>query len=227
MRRGEDGARHLDTKTYARDAVILEKALETETDPFLIARYTFYLAQSYRDTSDYSNALKYYLKRAELGYWDEEVYISLLSAAYIMEAADDSVESVLAVYDRAIATRPERAEARHGASRFCRRKRRFVEGFYYAEAGLPPKMASDGLFTQVWIYQYGLQDEFAVSAFNTSQYRACLGACLDILAKPDVPDDVRTRISKLAREALGKMVDPIWGFAKSSYQTQFMPLWQF
>lgn len=226
MRRGEDGARHLDTKTYERDVIILEKALKTETDPFLIARYTFYLAQSYRDIRDSGNALTYYLKRAELGFWDEEVYISLLSAAYILEAANEPVERVLALYDRAIATRPERAEARHGASRYCRQKRRFVEGFHYAKAGLPPKMAGDGLFIQSWIYQYGLQDEFAVNAFNTGQYRACLGSCLEILAKPDIPQDVRTRISKLACEAFGKMVDPIWGFTKSSYRTQFRPLWQ-
>ena len=34
---------------YQRDAAVLEDALRTETDPFLIARYRFYLAQSYRD----------------------------------------------------------------------------------------------------------------------------------------------------------------------------------
>ena len=48
----------------------LEQALETETDPFLISRYTFYLAQSYRDCGEKEKALANYLKRAELGYWD-------------------------------------------------------------------------------------------------------------------------------------------------------------
>lgn len=226
MRRGEDGSRHLDGKTYERDVALLENALKTESDPFLISRYTFYLAQSYRDISDYGNALKYYSKRAEQGLWDEEVYISLVSVAYIMEAANEPVEEILAVYDRAIATRPERAEARHGASRCCRQRRKYVEGFYYAEAGLDCKMASDGLFVQIWIYQYGLLDEYAVNAYNTGQFRACLSKCLDILAKPDIPADVRARIARLAHEAHGKMIDPVWGFARSSYQTQFMPLWQ-
>ncbi|MCJ2069714.1 glycosyltransferase family 2 protein [Methylobacterium sp. J-030] len=226
MRRGEDGARHLDSKTYERDVALLEKALKTETDPFLVARYTFYLAQSYRDIGDYANALKYYSRRAEQGIWDEEVYISLLSVAYIMEAANEPVHKILAVYDRAIATRPDRAEARHGASRCCRGKRRFVEGFHYAEAGLPTTMDSAGLFIQNWIYQYGLRDEHAVNAYNTGQFRACLTSCLDILGKPDIPADVRARIARLAREALSKMVDPIWGFATSSYRTPFMPLWQ-
>lgn len=227
MRRGEDGARHLDTKTYERDVAILEKALGTETDPLLISRYTFYLAQSYRDIGDRQKALYYYLRRSELGFWDDEVYISLLSAAYIMEAQGESVEIVLAVYDRAIAIRPERAEARHGASRFCRHRRKYTEGFHYAEAGIPPRMDGGSLFLQAWIYQYGLLDEYAVLAYNTGQYRACLKACSDILAKPGIPIEVRTRIAQLAQAALGKMVDPIWGFAKLSYQTQFMPLWRF
>jgi len=228
MRRGEDGARHRDgNDTYRRDAILLETALKSEKDPALIARYTFYLAQSYRDISDYQSSLKYYLKRAELGLWDEEVYISLLSAAYIMDFLGESIEAVLAVYDRAIATRPSRAEARHGASRFCRKKRKFVDAFHYAQAGMPPRMNPSDLFTQPWIYQYGLQDEYAVCAFNTGQTRACLSTCLDMLTNPDLPADVRSRIARLAGEALGKMVDPVWGFAKSSYETHFMPHWQF
>lgn len=227
MRRGTDGARHRDPNTYKRDVKTLENALKVEKDPFLISRYMFYLAQSYRDTEDYENAKIYYLKRAEYGFWHEEVYISLLSAAYIMEAAVEPLENVLAIYDRAISICPERAEARHGASRLCRRQRRYIEGFYYAEAGLSLKMPGDGLFIQPWIYQYGLRDEYAVNAFCTSQYRACLSSCLDILGTSDLPSEIRRRISKLSLEALCKMVDPVWGFAKSSYRSEFMPQWQF
>lgn len=226
MRRGEDGARHRDEGTYKRDAVILENALKTETDSFLISRYTFYLAQSYRDAGDILKALEYYRKRAELGFWQEEVCISLLSVAYIMEALGEPAAEVLAVYDRAIALIPGRAEARHGASRLCRRIRKYVEGFYYAEAGLPPSIPSGTLFSQPWIYNYGIQDEYAVNAYNTSQYRACLSSCLNILGKPDVPAEVRERIANLSREALAKMLDPVWGFAPSPYRAEFMPHWQ-
>src|SRR5262249_49491869 len=40
------GARSRNPRKYQDDAAILERALATETDPFLISRYTFYLAQS-------------------------------------------------------------------------------------------------------------------------------------------------------------------------------------
>ncbi|WP_244507475.1 glycosyltransferase [Methylobacterium phyllostachyos] len=226
MRRGEDGARHQDKDTYKRDAILLEKALKKEKDPFLISRYIFYLAQSYRDAGDILKALEYYRKRAELGFWEEEVYVSLLSIAYIMEAFGEPFDTVLAVYDRAIALVPGRAEARHGASRLCRRKGKYVEGYYYAEAALPLSMPSGALFIQPWIYQYALRHEFAVNAYNTGQYRACLSSCIDILEKSDLPATTRETVTKLSREALLKMLDPVWGCAPSPYRTEFMPHWQ-
>src|SRR5579863_1826124 len=78
---GRGGARNKNPRKYQDDAAALEKALATETDPFLISRYTFYLAQSYRDCNEKELALKNYLKRAEAGYWIEEVFESLYGAA--------------------------------------------------------------------------------------------------------------------------------------------------
>lgn len=63
LRINHDGARRRDPLTYQRDA------------------YTFYLAQSYRDCGETEKALAAYLSRAELGFWLEEVFISLYMAA--------------------------------------------------------------------------------------------------------------------------------------------------
>src|SRR5262249_1990021 len=83
IRMSEEGARRTTSASacYRRDAAILESALAFETDPFLISRYTFYLAQSYRDCREPQKPLANYLKRAELGFWDQEVFISLYQAA--------------------------------------------------------------------------------------------------------------------------------------------------
>lgn len=226
MRRGVDGARHKDPDTYLKDIVVLEKALVTEQDPMLVSRYTFYLAQSYRDAGQRRKALEYYLKRSDLGFWEEEVYISLLSAAYLMESFGEPEDGICAIYDRAIAISPHRAEARHGASRLCRTRRNFVRGLRYAEAGMPPRIPESALFLQSWIYNYGLMDEYAVNAYNIGQYRACLFTCLKILAHKDVSPEHRERIARLSREALSKMVDPVWGLNKSSYSTTLLPHWR-
>ncbi|MCJ2126312.1 glycosyltransferase [Methylobacterium sp. J-077] len=227
MRRGHDGARRRDKRTYERDAEILEKALTTEKDPFLISRYTFYLAQSYRDCQERHKAIVNYLKRAELGFWAEEVYISYLSAALIMEALDEPFDQIVATFDKAIAINPRRGEALFHAARYCQDKKRYVEGYHYAEAGISLASPSDGLFLQPWMYAYGLQDKFFVHAFNTGQYRSCLSACLAVLGCPDFPAEDRPQRAELARKALTKMVDPAWGANHSTYVATYSPSWQF
>jgi glycosyltransferase involved in cell wall biosynthesis len=72
---GVEGDRSRDPNKYRNDA------LETERDPFLISRYTFYMAQSWRDVGEPELALEAYLRRVELGFWDEEIFVGLLSAA--------------------------------------------------------------------------------------------------------------------------------------------------
>ncbi|WP_244471515.1 glycosyltransferase [Methylobacterium sp. ARG-1] len=227
MKRGHDGARRRDDRTYIRDSEILEKTLKIEKDPFLISRYTFYLAQSYRDCSEHRKALEAYLRRTKLGFWDEEIYVSYLDAALLMENLDEPFDRVTATYDQAIAVIPRRVEARYHASRYCQSKNRYVEGYHYAEAGLDLKMPAEGVFLQPWMYAYGIQDKFAVNAFNTGQYRACLAACLAVLGCPSLPAEDRPQRVELARKALAKMVDPAWGANHASYVAVYSPDWKF
>jgi glycosyltransferase involved in cell wall biosynthesis len=226
MRRGNDGARHRDDRTESRDIAVLEGALAVEDDPFMVARYTFYLANAYRDGGEPRKAVEYYLKRADLGYWNEEIYIGLLCAADIMEASNEPEDAVLALYDRMIPICPARAEARLGASRFCRRRRKFAAGYRYAEAGLALPLPAEGISLHPWVYSYGLREEFSAHAFHMGQLRACLSACLDILKQPDVPGDVLSRASALARQALARMIDPAWGCQPSPYRSEFLPSWR-
>jgi len=69
-----DGARARDPVTYAKDAALLERALPDEPQN---ARYSFYLAQSYRDAGQLDRARDAYRRRAAMGGWDEEVWYSL------------------------------------------------------------------------------------------------------------------------------------------------------
>src|SRR5262249_46677738 len=78
---GVEGARSLDPDKYRKDAAVLERALQTEEDPFLRSRYTFYLANSWKDCGAAEKALGAYLDRARLGFWEEEIFISLYCAA--------------------------------------------------------------------------------------------------------------------------------------------------
>ena len=111
-----DGARRRDPGTYARDARVLERALATEAGAKLRARYTFYLAQSYRDSGEPRKALRRYLERSELGYWSEEVYVSLLEAARLMVKLDYRERHVIEAWCKAAEAAPHRSEALHGGA---------------------------------------------------------------------------------------------------------------
>ena len=129
----------------------------------MISRYRFYLAQSYRDSGEREKALENYLKRAELGYWPEEVFESLYCAAKLREALEFPDEEVIATYLRATDAAPTRAEALHGLSQFCRSKGRNEEGFQYAKRGLAIPLPEGGLFVESWIYDFGLLDELGIN----------------------------------------------------------------
>ncbi|AYO81006.1 glycosyltransferase [Methylobacterium brachiatum] len=227
MKRGQDGARHLNKKTYERDSEILESALKMEQDPFLASRYTFYLAQSYRDCQKLREALHYFLKRTELGFWTEEIYMSFLGAALVMEELNYPFEIIMEAFQNAILTNPARIEAYFYASRYCQINKRFIEGFHISNAGLDLKLPSNGLFLQPWMYSYGLQDKFAIHACNTGQFRASLYACLNVLGSPDLAAEDRPQRVELARKALARMVDPAWGNQHSAYVALYSPEWKF
>lgn len=224
MRRNHDGARRRDPNTYSRDATVLEAALTTETDDSMRARYTFYLAQSYRDCGQEEKALENYLKRADLGHWDQERYIALTAAAQLQQSLNFPPDTVLATWRRAIESCPLRAEAYHGASRYLRGQNRFAEGYEIAKPGLDLVPPADGLFVSTWIYSYGLLDEFAVNAYWAGHYQESLDACNRIVALHDLSDDTRRRIEANAAFAVANLAEagtdqhPVASYPVSTWQ---------
>ena len=195
MWRNHDGARRRDSATYRKDAEVLVDALMTETDPFLVARYTFYLAQSYRDCGEKAKAAEAYLRRAQLGYWDQEVFYSLFKAAQLKEELGQDRQDILKLYLRASDSAPSRAEALHGASRLCRIAGWHQQGYEIAKRGIALIAPPDGLFVEPWIYDYGLLDEFAVNAYWAGKHSDCLEACLRLLAIDNLPASIVARVA--------------------------------
>jgi glycosyltransferase involved in cell wall biosynthesis len=198
------GARSDNSRKYQDDAAVLERALSMETDQFLISRYTFYLAQSYRDCGEKEKALANYLKRANLGFWNEEIYVSLFEAGNLMAALDRPFDDVITAYERASQTVPGRAEALHAASHYCRDKGRNAEGMEFARRGLDLAQPN-GLFVQPWVYDYGILDEFAVNAYWAGAPRESLDACLKLLVSDKLPPSMVKRIAANARFAADKI----------------------
>ena len=200
-----EGARNRDPAKYRNDAAVLERALSEETDPFLRARYTFYLARSYHHAGDHGNALKHYLARAGLGYWIDEVFISLYGAGQMLEAMGRPLEETVAAYLRASDALSGRAEALHAASRLCRNRKQYAAGYEYARRGLQIPPPASGLFIEQWVYDYGLLDELAVNGYWAGHYRESREACLRLLHGTALPAQERERVWRNAESALEKL----------------------
>jgi len=200
-----EGARSQDPDKYRKDAELLEHALQSENDPFMRSRYIFYLARSYRDAGENDKALEYFLKRANLGYWADEVFMSLYTAAQLQEAMGRPFDEVMATYLRASDAAPTRAEALHAASRLCRANDKFAQGYEYARRGLAIALPVGGLFVEPWTYDYGLVDEYAVHAYWTERYQECLEACQRLLREGKMPQDMQDRVRKNADFAAEKI----------------------
>ena len=200
-----EGARSQDPDKYHKDARLLEQALNGEQDPFLRARYTFYLAQSWRDYGEAEKALAAYLARADLGFWDEEVFMSLYNAAQLKEKLGHPEYEIIGTYLRAHESCPSRAEPLHGAARYCRIAGKFHQGYLFAKQALQIPQPAGGLFIETWVYDYGLLDEIAVNAYWTGRYRECLDACQCMLSGGKMPEDMRERVEKNAEFAEAKL----------------------
>jgi glycosyltransferase involved in cell wall biosynthesis len=202
----QDGARSSDPKKYEKDAVRFEEALASGTvEEKDFNRYHFYLAQSYRDSQQWEKSLEAYLKRADLGGWNEEVFYSLYQAGRIMEILDKPVDNIIQLYFKAYQIAPWRAESLWAAARLCRAFSRFDQGYRFAKQGLKIRYPEGALFVGQGIYEWALLDEFAIAAYWTGNYREARLAGGQLLNDKKFPEDQRERIEanlKFSTDAL-------------------------
>ena len=204
----QDGARSKNVTKYQDDAIVFENALLTENDPFLISRYTFYLAQSYRDCGEKSRALDNYKLRAEQGFWVEEQYYSLLSAARLMEQLGYDSILIANTYLTAHELLPNRLESLHGLARWCRLNNNFNLAYLYGKFASTLPKVTEGLFVEDWIFQYGILDELSIAAFYTGRYKVSLLICLKLLFGKTLPVHERARVIINAKHAAIKLDTP-------------------
>ena len=200
-----DGSRSQMADKYKRDAEVLEGALKTEQDPLLVSRYTFYLAQSYRDAGELEKALPLYLKRAEQGFWVEERFISLYEAGKIRARLPHHEHQVIGLFLDAFELCPGRAESLHGAMHYCRNHGMHHKGFLIGQYAVTLPRPAEGLFLEHWIYDYGLFDEFSVLAYWSSHYQESFDYAQRLLVEGTIPLNDRERIQKNADFAAAKI----------------------
>lgn len=179
------GSRSKVTDKYARDAEILEKALEKEPDN---ERYVFYLAQSYRDSGNNSKAIEYYTKRYEMGRWVEEAFFS----AYQVARLTNDKEWTWKAHEKD----PKRIESLCHYLAWTRMNNKFSqETFAMAKhAASIPLPTDKSLFVETDAYTWRALDELSVHAFHTGHKEDACIASDKLLREEKFPPEQLGRI---------------------------------
>jgi hypothetical protein len=200
-----EGARSRNPNKYRDEASILQKALETETDDFLRARYMFYLGRTWMILGENEKALQTFLRRIELGWGNEEVSASLFFAALMKEALGHSETEVVGSYLRAYEADPACAEPLYGAMEYCRKNNRPHQAYLIGKHAVTIPQPRGVLPSASWIYDYGILEGFSVAAYHCGHYRDCLEALNKLLAEGKVPETAHPSLRENARIAAEKL----------------------
>ncbi|MFD3947004.1 glycosyltransferase [Streptomyces sp. NPDC058579] len=180
----DGGSRH---DKFERDARLL--GAELERDPSNV-RTVFYLAQTMRDLGRTTDAIALYERRAAMGGWAEEVYYALLQAG-VLRAESGDWPAAMDTLTRAWDARPERLEACYELASRLRLRGRNHSAHAVVSAVVGRKQPDDVLFTQPWVYRWGLLFEYSITAYWVGDHAASLAACDRLLALPDLPESYR------------------------------------
>ena len=186
-----EGARSQDPRKYERDAEVLERALLEEPEN---ARYAFYLAQSRKDAGQLDAAVEAYRRRVAMGGWDEEIYVSLLRVAQLLEALGRPETEVVQAFLEAYQVRPRRLESLVGLAAYYRKLEKYHLALLFAERGLKVLRPGDILLVEEDCYTWRCLDEFAVAASWAGRHRDALQACDRLLTEGLLPPGEVNRV---------------------------------
>ncbi len=189
----QDSARNADPEKIRKDAERLEEIIKTETDPYMLARYTFYLGQSYRDCKEFHKAIDAYSKRMSLQGWDQERYVSLIQAAMLKEELKYPGAEILNQYLQAREICPHRAEDLYRAAKYCYSNGRPQLALSLINQAMTIPHPVEGLFLEDWIWQYGMLDAYAVCCYQLGNYEKGLEVSEDIFHLAPVTEKERIR----------------------------------
>ena len=188
---GDGGAK---TDKTTRDIRLLKKGLEECPDN---DRYTFYLANSYRDIKDYSSAIDYYNKRIALDGWQEEVWYSYYNMGKCYQNMGDTGNALFSWLE-AYSFYPERLENLYEIIHYYRVKgqNRLAYPFWaIADEANRKKTQFDHLFLEKAVYDFKLDYEFSIIGYYFNPHKKdIMRTCLNVLAHSFADDSTQRNV---------------------------------
>lgn len=192
---------------FERDIQLLKRGLEQEPNN---DRYTFYLANSYRDAGQYHNAIDTFKKRIEIGGWFDEVWHSHYSIGKCYKHLGDMVNAVhwwLEAYQYY----PNRIENLYEIIHHyrCIGKNTIAYGIYLmAESERQRNNNTDYLFLQKEVYDYKLDYELSIIGYYCNYNNHDLRkVSLKVLNCPLVEDNIAKNVMSNYKFYSKKLID--------------------
>jgi tetratricopeptide (TPR) repeat protein len=158
---GDGGSK---SEKFIRDIELLKKGLEEHPNN---DRYLFYLANSYRDSKQYSNAIITYKKRILLGGWNEEVWDSYYNIGKCYYKIGDYANAIY-YWVESHNFFSDRIENLYEIIKHYREKKanNIAYSFYVLANEIRSKKTKyDNLFLQKDIYDYKLDYELSIIGY--------------------------------------------------------------
>jgi tetratricopeptide (TPR) repeat protein len=192
---------------FVRDIRLLKKGLEDVPNN---DRYTFYLANSYRDNGDLALAIETYKKRVELGGWHEEIWYSYYNIGKCYRALGDMVQAIhwwLEGYQ----FYPRRIENLYEIIQYYRINGKSELAYLYFNMAIKQLVLhpnGDYLFMGRDIYDYKLNYEFSVFGYycNVDKYDLTL-ICTKVWNSKLVEDSLAKNVLSNYKFYAKKLID--------------------
>ena len=188
---GDGGAK---ADKFERDVKLLLKGLEDNPGN---DRYTFYLANSYRDGGMFKEAIERYHERIKIGGWHEEVWHSYYCIGKCYQSMGDMPNAINAWLE-AYQFYPNRIENLYRIVNHyrCIGKNTLAYSFYeIAKQELVKNTAQDHLFLEKEVYDFKLDYEFTVLAYYRNPNNLdVVSACMKVFAQPHAPENLTRNV---------------------------------
>jgi len=208
---GDGGAK---ADKFERDIRLLERGLQENPDN---DRYTFYLANSYRDAGHIEKAIETFKKRIKIGGWVEEVWHSHYSIGKCYARLGDMPNAIF-WWTEGFNYYPKRIENLYEMVQYYRIEGKHMLSYlWYTIADIQRKkypITSDYLFLQKDVYDYKLDFELSIIGYYMNPDNYDLRRCsTKVLANPNVDDSTMRNVLsnyKFYSQKLADMKTPIF-----------------
>lgn len=174
---------------YTRDIAYLKQGLIDEPKN---ERYMFYLAQSYKDSGDFEKSIEWYLKRIEMGGWNEEIFISYKCIGDMHMALGNPVKAVNA-WCEAYNACPSRSETLWRVINYYRNiSTKNKLGWMYLKTAINIDYPAECLlFIEHNVYNYLIMEEISIMSFHVNKKTSGIMACQYLMLQNDIPKNIK------------------------------------